>query len=224
VYLQALVHTRDRNLALTFAWAIAELPFDWTLLDNDEQPAILLARESFHLVFTDLVSATGKSMVRQARTSPLNNNAVIFVAAQDPGDPAVLQLGPDVVIDTDTNAGALALRVHQFTPLMRHERRWAQRCSVSIPLHLKVGLEYVPSRVLSLSEGGMMAYISMPISRSEVFSANLRLPGTTVELPLYGKIVWEGEGAKAGVRFLGMNEEQQQQLSDWLNRQTQVNR
>jgi hypothetical protein len=38
---------------------------------------------------------------------------------------------------------------------MKNERRWARRCSVSIPLHLKVGIEYVPARVLSLSEGGM---------------------------------------------------------------------
>lgn len=219
MYLQALVHTCDRNLALTFAWAIAELPFDWALVDNNEHAEILLPRENFDLVFTDLVSATGQSIVRQARRSALNTDAVIFAAAHDPKDPAVLQLGPDVVIPMDTNADALALRVNQYTPLMKRERRWARRCSVSIPLHLKIGIEYIPATVLSLSEGGMMAEIACGISKSEVFSTNLRLPGTTLELSLYGKVAWEREDRKIGVRFLGVAEEQQQQLSEWLNRQ-----
>jgi len=216
VCLQALVFTPDRRLALSFVQAVAELPFDWTLLDDAEQPPLLLARESYNLVVTDALTENGQEVVRHTRRSPLNTDAVIFAAGQDPSDPSALQLGADVALASDVNANALAHRIHEFMPLMKHERRWTRRCPVNIPVHLKIGIEYIPAKVLCLSGGGMMARVEPKISRSEVFSTNLRLPGTMIDLPLYGKIAWEGPDAKKGMRFLGVNEQQQQQLSDWL--------
>ncbi len=212
--LKAMVFTSDRKLTATFAASVAEMPLDWIWLQETPLATNVITHERFDFLLTDCASKKGRSLIKLARRSAVNNNCTIFGIATNTAEPKLLQLGADVYLQHRLQSSLLADRLRENLPMVKDERR-SRRHLVTVPLRLKSGTEEIAAVALNLSAGGMMLQVEGKISNFEVLAIQFVLPGTASKMHLRARMVWRRANSLAGIRFLGLTDQQRNQLAEW---------
>lgn len=213
--LKALMLTKNRQFITTFADAVAEMPLDWIVPDEVVLAVDFVKRERFDYLVADCTNEHGGVLIKAARQSHTNHDCVILGIASNPRAPTLPQLGADIYVDCSIDSGLLAASIRELLPLVTHHQRRSERLKTSIEVRLKQPTKELLCILLSLSEGGMMIGVEDVIRKFEVFQIFLPLPGITEEMQLYGKVAWH-ETSLTGVRFLGLTDDQKQQLRSWM--------
>lgn len=216
--LKSLVFTHERKLTAVFAHAVADLPLDWIVISDRLLAEHFIVQEQFDFLLVDTAADGGAALITRARNCECNHACVIFALSPGATDEALMQLGADVYLTNPSELDSLAARIIQDLPLMKHERRWSRRCRVRIPSLLSVGDKTITATVLNLSMGGMMVELQHDASPYHLLKIDLVPPGV-VGMQLYGKIVWRGPDSLAGIRFLGLADEQKTVLAEWMKTQ-----
>ena len=214
--LKALFFTREREVAVRFTEAVAEIPMNWVLLDDRDLPFKLVSHESFDLLVIDCTSGVGQSILSLARQCKANHNSAIVAVSNGEATPHLLRLGADEWVERSAGDGVLADRIREFLPLMKRERR-GPRCSLNLKVVLETCDGECSATALLLSQGGMMLKLERPIDAFEVTSARFALPGSERLMHCYCKVVWEAPDNFAGVRFLGLSLSQKAELARWIS-------
>ncbi|HUO59326.1 MAG TPA: PilZ domain-containing protein [Candidatus Acidoferrales bacterium] len=213
--LKALVFTRDREVAISFTKAIAEVPMNWVLLEDRELPFKLIPHETFDLLIIDCTSGLGRSILSVARQCQANHNSAILAISDGEASPSLLELGADEYVERSAEDSMLAERIREFLPLINRERR-SPRHSLNLKVFIDNSEGGSYATALLLSQGGMMLKMERPVDSFEVSSVRFSLPGSTREMHCYCKVVWQGPDSVAGVRFLGLTLFQKLELSRWI--------
>lgn len=216
--LNAMIYTCDQRLLAAFAYAIAELPLDWVLVQDNLLAVQFITQEKFDFLLIDAATDGGPTLIKEARSCEGNHTCVIFALSPDTAEEALLQLGADVNLKNPGDLDSLSRHIRDVLPLIKHERRWSRRCPVRLTTSLTRGGETVPATVLNLSQGGMMIHLSHAVTNYDVLRIGIVPPGAR-EMQIYGKITWRGPDFLAGIRFLGLTDEQRKELADWVHAQ-----
>jgi hypothetical protein len=218
--LKAMVFTSDRKLTAIFAASVAEMPLDWIWLQEMPLATSILNRERFDFLLTDCASEKGRSLIKLARRSEVNNNCTIFGVARETSEPRLLELGADIYLRCRLQSSLLRDRMRENLPLAKHDERKSRRYPVKIPISLSCGTENIPATALNLSTGGMMVQLEHEISKYEVLAIGFVLPEMTKETHIHARMVWQGANSMAGIRFLGVTDELRMDLAEWAQRQS----
>ena len=214
--LKALFFTRDREVAVRFTEAVAEIPMNWVLLDDRDLPFKLVSHESFDLLVIDCTSRVGESILGLARQCEANHNSAIVAISDGEATPNLLRLGADEYVERSAENGVLAERIREFLPLMNRKRRGPRR-SLDLKVQLETSEGECSATALLLSQGGMMLKLERQIDAFEVTSARFALPGSDRQIHCYCKVVWEAPNNFAGVRFLGLSLSHKAELARWIS-------
>ncbi|SPE45773.1 hypothetical protein SBA7_980001 [Candidatus Sulfotelmatobacter sp. SbA7] len=109
--------------------------------------------------------------------------------------------------------------------MMKRERRLQLRVPVQIPVEcFGWGSRRYRAETLDLCEGGMAIQFSERAKKENSLRFSFELPGLTSQgmghiVEIHGELAWEGNGARAGVRFVNATDEQRNALRQWLNTQ-----
>jgi PilZ domain len=74
--------------------------------------------------------------------------------------------------------------------------------------------------VLNVSQGGMQIRLEDHVESYDALKFEIALAAK--RLHLYGKVVWRGAECDAGIRFLGLTNEQKRLLADWVQGQPEL--
>ena len=212
--LKAMIFTSDRRVSTTFAAAVAELPFDWALVEDVPLALQLVQKERFDLLLIDLTGEGGSIVIRKAQKSEVNHASVMFAVSRQAASTLQRSLGADLYLTNPHGLKSLSTRLREELPLIRHERRWPRRCPVNFSILLQRNSELIAATVLNVSQGGMRIRLEDHVESYDALKFEIALAAKRMHL--YGKVVWRGAECDAGIRFLGLTNEQKRLLADWV--------
>lgn len=219
--LQALVVCSDDKILRVLRRVLSDLEIAVEYCGNADSAVRKLTRSRFESVVVDCTDEElAAQVLGSVRSAPCNKRS-IAVAIID-GQRAVrsaFNLGAHFVLYKPISAERARASFRAARALMKCERRRNVRVRVEIPIAVVGDAADTRKMVTTdISLGGM----SIKLSRRQQKTAQMRikftLPGTEHAIECAANVAWEGSGRQAGIRFVDLSPEQQQQLKLWLAR------
>lgn len=130
--LEALIYTQDQGVSARCAAVFADLPVDWTRLDDAHMAAELLSKSRYDFVLLDLDSASGTALLPQVRPDAGSRRHGVVLAITDGGiDTDILEMSYESLIFYPVRAEELENAVHRAMPLA--ERLAASKSLPALP-------------------------------------------------------------------------------------------
>ena len=221
--LKSLVLCSDQKIVRVLRRTLGDLEIGVELCADAESALRKLTRHRFEAIIVDCAGPGAADVLRSARIALCNKRAVaVAIVDAGVGLRAMFDLGAHFVLYKPVSSERAKSSFRAARALMKRERRRNLRIPVQISVavtslesgaHLKV-------TTTDFSEGGLAVSIprrTRPTGRCQV---TFTLPGTDNALDLIAEIAWAGSGEQAGLRFVDISPQSNQQLQDWLRRNT----
>jgi hypothetical protein len=157
---------------------------------------------------------------------PSTSAALTVVLVQAPvGLKGGFELGAHFVLHKPLAVERAKANFRAVRAMMKRERRLQLRIPVQIPVEcFGWGSRRYRAETLDLCEGGMAIQFAERVAKENSFRFSFKLPGMTAQgmghiVEIHGELAWEGDGARAGVRFVNATDEQRNALRQWLSTQ-----
>jgi len=219
--LQSLILSTDEKILRILRRVLSDLDIDVTHVTEAEAAIHKLTRVRFEAVIVDCHrEETAAHVLRSARAALCNKRAVA-VAILD-GVQAVrsaFDLGAHFVLYKPISMEKAKASFRAARALMKCERRGNIRIPVEIPITLGFsGGDNFKTVSADFSVGGMAVQLTRKTNPPGPIKVKFTLPGTEHEVECKAEIAWQNAGKQAGVRFVEVNAEAQQQIKNWLAR------
>ena len=219
--LQSLILSSDEKILRVLRRVLSDLDIDVTHVTEAEAAIRKLTRVRFEAVIVDCHrQETAAHVLRSARAALCNKRAVA-VAILD-GTQAVrsaFELGAHFVLYKPISMEKAKASFRAARALMKCERRGNIRIPVEISIALAfTGGDSLRTTSVDFSAGGMAIQLTRKTNPPGPMKVRFTLPGTEHEVECKAEIAWQNAGKQAGIRFVELSSETQQQIKEWLGR------
>ena len=185
-----------------------------------------ITRQRFEAIIADGANVEDAgSVLRGAKAAPVNKRALTVVLVEAPvGLKGGFELGAHFVLHKPLAVERAKASFRAVRAMMKRERRLQLRVAVQIPVEcFGWGSRRYRAETIDLCEGGMAIQFSERAQKENSLRFSFELPGLTSGIghivEIHGELAWEGNGARAGVRFVNATDEQRHALRQWLSTQ-----
>jgi len=218
--LKSLLLSQDEKTVRILRRVLGDLEIGIEHFSTSEDAIRRLTRQRFEAIIVDCSDLEHSNNVLLAtKSAPVNKRALTIVLVEaSVGLKGGFEIGAHFVLHKPLAVERAKASFRAVRALMKSERRLQMRVPVQIPV-LCVGASRYQAKTLDLCEGGMAVQFSGRAAKESVLRFSLDLPGVDAKIEVWGELAWEGEGARAGVRFKDVSDEQRLSLRNWLSRQ-----
>jgi DNA-binding response OmpR family regulator len=223
--LKSLLLSSDEKTVRVLRRVLSDLEIDVEHCTAVDEAIRRLTRQRFEAIIADGANVEDAgSLLRGARAAPVNKRALTVVLVEAPvGLKGGFELGAHFVLHKPLAVERAKASFRAVRAMMKRERRLQLRIPVQIPVEcFGWGSRRYRAETLDLCEGGMAVQFAERASKENSLRFSFELPGMTAQgmghiVEIHGELAWEGDGARAGVRFVNATDEQRSALRQWLN-------
>jgi DNA-binding response OmpR family regulator len=225
--LKSLLLSSDEKTVRVLRRVLSDLEIDVEHCTAADEAIRRITRQRFEAIIADGANAEDAgSVLRGARAAPVNKRALTVVLVESPvGLKGGFELGAHFVLHKPLAVERAKASFRAVRAMMKRERRLQLRVAVQIPVEcFGWGSRRYRAETLDLCEGGMAIQFSERAKKETSLRFSFELPGMASQamghiVEIHGELAWEGDGARAGVRFVNATDEQRDALRQWLNSQ-----
>jgi DNA-binding response OmpR family regulator len=225
--LKSLLLSSDEKTVRVLRRVLSDLEIDVEHCTAVDEAIRRITRQRFEAIIADGANVEDAgSLLRGARAAPVNKRALTVVLVQAPvGLKGGFELGAHFVLHKPLAVERAKANFRAVRAMMKRERRLQLRVPVQIPVEcFGWGSRRYRAETLDLCEGGMAIQFAERVAKENSLRFSFKLPGMTAQgmghiVEIHGELAWEGDGARAGVRFTNATDEQRNALRQWLNTQ-----
>ena len=221
--LKSLLLSSDEKTVRVLRRVLSDLEIDVEHCTAVDEAIRRITRQRFEAIIADGANVEDAgSLLRGARAAPVNKRALTVVLVEAPvGLKGGFELGAHFVLHKPLAVERAKASFRAVRALMKRERRLQLRVAVQVPVEC-YGSDRYKAETLDLCEGGMAIQFAERVAKENSLRFSFELPGMTVQgmrhiVEIHGELAWEGDGARAGVRFVNATYEQRSALRQWLN-------
>ena len=216
----SLLLAHDPDLLTVLRGVLEELGVHVEICSARESALERLAEQKYDLVVLDWEEFEGASfLVFNTRLTSHNKESVVIAVVSG--------------VTAMRNAQTVGANFILCKPLLPEPVRRTVRAASSLftgaePRHVRhvvrslsfVSLETPrePAVLLNLSQGGMAVQALEPLAPGRIMQLKFDLPKETMRVEARGEIVWSDPSGRAGIRFLDMPDQSQDNLKEWVVR------
>jgi DNA-binding response OmpR family regulator len=225
--LKSLLLSSDEKTVRVLRRVLSDLEIDVEHCSAVDEAIRRITRHRFEAIIVDGANAEDAgSVLRGAKAAPVNKRALTVVLVEAPvGLKGGFELGAHFVLHKPLAVERAKASFRAVRAMMKRERRLQLRVPVQIPVEcFGWGSRRYRAETIDLCEGGMAIQFSERAQKENSLRFSFELPGMTSPgmghiVEIHGELAWEGDGARAGVRFVNATDEQRHALRQWLNSQ-----
>jgi len=225
--LKSLLLSSDEKTVRVLRRVLSDLEIDVEHCTAVDEAIRRITRQRFEAIIADGANVEDAgSVLRGAKAAPVNKRALTVVLVEAPvGLKGGFELGAHFVLHKPLAVERAKASFRAVRAMMKRERRLQLRVPVQIPVEcFGWGSRRYSAETLDLCEGGMAIQFSERAKKENSLRFSFELPGMTSPgmghiVEIHGELAWEGDGARAGVRFVNATDEQRNALRQWLNSQ-----
>jgi DNA-binding response OmpR family regulator len=225
--LKSLLLSSDEKTVRVLRRVLSDLEIDVEHCTAVDEAIRRISRQRFEAIIADGANVEDAgSLLRGAKAAPVNKRALTVVLVEAPvGLKGGFELGAHFVLHKPLAVERAKASFRAVRAMMKRERRLQLRVPVQIPVEcFGWGSRRYGAETIDLCEGGMAIQFSERTKKENSLRFSFELPGMTSQamghiFEIHGEVAWEGDGARAGVRFVNATDEQRNTLRQWLNTQ-----
>ncbi len=225
--LKSLLLSSDEKTVRVLRRVLSDLEIDVEHCTAVDEAIRRITRQRFEAIIADGANVEDAgSLLRGAKAAPVNKRALTVVLVEAPvGLKGGFELGAHFVLHKPLAVERAKASFRAVRAMMKRERRLQLRVPVQIPVEcFGWGSRRYRAETLDLCEGGMAIQFSERAKKENSLRFSFELPGMISQgmghiVEIHGELAWEGNGARAGVRFVNATDEQRNALRQWLNTQ-----
>jgi CheY-like chemotaxis protein len=225
--LKSLLLSSDEKTVRVLRRVLSDLEIDVEHCTGVDEAIRRITRQRFEAIIADGANVEDAgSLLRGAKAAPVNKRALTVVLVEAPvGLKGGFELGAHFVLHKPLAVERAKASFRAVRAMMKRERRLQLRVPVQIPVEcFGWGSRRYRAETIDLCEGGMAIQFSERARKENSLRFSFELPGMTSPgmghiVEIHGELAWEGDGARAGVRFVNATDEQRNALRQWLNTQ-----
>jgi DNA-binding response OmpR family regulator len=225
--LKSLLLSSDEKTVRVLRRVLSDLEIDVEHCTALDEAIRRITRQRFEAIIADGANVEDAgSLLRGAKAAPVNKRALTVVLVEAPvGLKGGFELGAHFVLHKPLAVERAKASFRAVRAMMKRERRVQLRVPVQIPVEcFGWGSRRYRAETVDLCEGGMAIQFSERAKKENSLRFSFELPGMTAQgmghiVEIHGELAWEGDGARAGVRFVNATDEQRNALRQWLNSQ-----
>ena len=183
-----------------------------------------LGRHKYDAVIIDCDDLEGGiDLLHDLRKTASNSKSVAFAVLSGKTTTAeAFQYGANFVLQKPLSALHARRCFHAAMDFMMRERRRYFRCSVEVPVRLKLANgQEVGASSTNLSEGGIALRTTVRLPKDAAAEVRFSLPASGTSLEVKGQVAWADGSGHAGIRFVEVPQSSQYQLDKWLTEHMQ---
>lgn len=220
--MRSLLLSHDAELLRVFQPALAEMSIAADTCGEAGAALAALEHTNFDAIIVDCDDVHGGAgALRRVRESRANRSTVVFAVLN--GGTLVSEafdMGANFVMKKPISAADARRHLQQAQQLMQRERRRYFRHEARMPVYVSCGgLHDLQVQGLNVSEGGISVRIADASLEEENVRLRFQLPGEAASVQVSGKVAWQDQQGRIGIRFLGIAEPAIRQLQQWMARQ-----
>ncbi len=225
--LKSLLLSSDEKTVRVLRRVLSDLEIDVEHCTAVDEAIRRITRQRFEAIIADGANVEDAgSLLRGAKAAPVNKRALTVVLVEAPvGLKGGFELGAHFVLHKPLAVERAKASFRAVRAMMKRERRLQLRVPVQIPVEcFGWGSRRYRAETLDLCEGGMAIQFSERAKKENSLRFSFELPGMISQgmghiVEIHGELAWEGDGARAGVRFVNATDDQRNALRQWLNSQ-----
>ena len=216
--LTSLVVCPDASTAEVLRPVLEEMEIQLERCEDLSNSQAALSHKRFDLVIVDFAQPQAAAVLKQIRSEPLNNKALV-VTLVGPGNDVrqIFALGTNFVLYKPISVERARSSLQAARSLMRRERRRSARVAVYTKASLDyASVENAPATLLDLSEEGVAVQSERKLPPSCKVYFQFNLPSNPTMVRLSAELVWQDSAGRVGLRFADVPQSSRRILRDWL--------
>lgn len=216
--LDSLLVSRDLDVVRVLRSTLEKLAINVEVTPGARAGGESLCKSKFDAVIVDCDDVLGGiDVLRGLRSTASNKSAVSFAILNGKTTThEAFEYGANFVLQKPLTSSTTLRCFNTAMSFMVRERRRYFRCPLEM-LTLPEGQD-VKTVTSNLSEGGMAVKLPNAKPNTLLSKVHFMLPGTHSAMEPKGEIVWSDGRGQAGIRFVDLPDNSQQQLEIWLMR------
>lgn len=216
--LSALLVCTDESAAKVLSRVLQELSIRVEFCADFARASIRAAQERFDVIIVDGASAELLSLLRETRTSRLNE-ATLAVAAVSSQDSIreLFSLGVNFVLYKPVAYDRALSSLRAARAVMRKEKRNSARAAVHT--HATVdyaNVEQEKATLVNLAQNGMAVLFGKKIPPTSKVYFQFKLPGQMSSVRLSGQLIWQDWNGRGGVQFVDVPKASRKLMDEFL--------
>jgi CheY-like chemotaxis protein len=220
--LESLLVSLDVDLVRTLCPTLEKLSIQVEVCQEAKRAGEILSAEKFDAVIVDCDDVQGGIGVLQGlRDTPSNKSSVTFAVlnGKNTTTQQAFGMGVNFVLQKPITGLNAARCFNAALNFMERERRRYYRQPVKMPVRVVVGEKEWKATSTNVSEAGMAVIVQPPLPQNCKPGLHFTLPGTKESFELESDLAWSDSQGRAGLRFLNLPQNLQEQLENWLNQE-----
>jgi CheY-like chemotaxis protein len=225
--LKSLLLSSDEKTVRVLRRVLSDLEIDVEHCTAVDEAIRRITRQRFEAIIADGANVEDAgNVLRGAKAAPVNKRALTVILVEAPvGLKGGFELGAHFVLHKPLAVERAKASFRAVRAMMKRERRLQLRVPVQIPVEcFGWGSRRYQAETIDLCEGGMAIQFAERAKKENSLRFSFELPGMNAPgmghiVEIHGELAWEGDGARAGVRFVNATDEQRNALRQWLNNQ-----
>lgn len=222
---RALLISADANTCGVLGQVLAEMGLTVEECPDVPRAARKVASQLYDVIVVDCPEPELASQVlRQARTSPFNKNALeVCVVDGQTSVRSAFAVGANFILYRPVSADRARASLRAASPLIRREKRRHPRT----PVHTQATIDFpsvenAPATLLELGEEGLSIQCERRIPAKSKIYLRFTLPGQMKWIQLSGDTVWQDSTGRVGIRFVDVPQSARRLLKEWLTSRISV--
>lgn len=218
IHLDGLLLTKDDQVVAVMNKILGSFAIDTQVCGEIGSALDLVTNRRLDTVIVDWDGVTDPTrVVRAARKSSPNSNAIIVAMVNAGSETHALLVGANFMILKPTDAEHANRCMRAAYGTMLQNRRRAARVSVDLPVIARVvDLGGIEARISDISVGGIALQCKQPLQLNQEVLAQFSLPGYPDIVHATGRVVNANANGRAGIRFSYVPEDDQSLMENWL--------
>ena len=213
--LRTLLVSRDPEAVSVLRTVMHDLDLEDEVCADLEPAVERLAQGSTSAVVIDYDVEHAGELLRLMRQNYASSCVALAMVKGLASIQAAYDMGASFVLIKPVGTEAASRSLAEAMALMRRTRRPA-RMVVPTLAYVSLGRGQDSAIILDISEGGMAIQALQPVQANGPLRLEFDLPGVPGGMNVSAEIVWADSSGRAGLRFVGLSEAEQQRLRDWV--------
>jgi DNA-binding response OmpR family regulator len=213
--LRALLVSRDAEAVSALRTVMRDLDLESEVCADLEPAVERLAEGKTSAVVVDYEVEHASELLKLMRQNYASSCVALAMVKGLASIQAAYDMGASFVLIKPVSTEAASRSLAEAMALMRRTRRPA-RMVVPTLAYVNLGSGQDSAIILDISEGGMAIQTLQPVQANGPLRLEFDLPGVPGDMNVSAEIVWADSSGRAGLRFVGLSEAEQQRLRDWV--------
>lgn len=218
----ALIASANPSIQRISAEALRSLAITYEVCGSPEDFEERSTKNRYQVFLVDTELRDAIPLIRRLRIHPSTRTSVViaFSGSKTYGSNEAFSSGAQFQVQGPLSRSSLDRVLRAAYGMIVRERRRYFRCPLEaeIVAHRRTESAW-RGRLVNISEGGACLSAPVELSRGEMIYAEIRLPGSSIEICASCTVQWAAPNGRVGVQFQNLGAEVLSDLQHWLARQ-----